>query len=137
MPSVEPTTLNHMRKVYICRLPHFDYSSNGYYFVTIVSRLRLPIFAEHEDTVERIFRSVCRDLPGVTIDTMVVMPDHVHCIIVLDGVRLVLGEVIRRMKAKTSYVLGESCWQSNYYEHVIRSEQSLEYIREYIRRNRS
>lgn len=124
-----------MHYVHISRLPHFDYTSDGYYFVTIISRLRLPIFDGFEDVVHKIFYSIVQSHQGVRIDTMVVMPNHVHCVLKLSGSTLSVGEIIRQMKAKVSYVLGQSCWQSNYYEHVIRSDESLGDIREYIKQN--
>lgn len=124
-----------MRHVHISRLPAYDYRSDGWYFVTINSRLRLPIFAGHEELVTGIFRSVAKDVTGVIVDTIKVMPDHVHCLLKLEGSALALGEIIRRMKVKVSYVLNQTCWQSNYYEHVVRSDEALYLIREYIRRN--
>lgn len=124
-----------MRHVHIHRLPHYDYQSDGFYFVTAKSRLRLPIFSGHEELVAGIFRSVATSVPGAIVDTIKVMPDHVHCLIKLDGSSLALGKIVRRMKAKVSYVLNQSCWQSNYYERVVRSEEALFHIREYIRRN--
>ncbi len=69
---------------------------------------------------------------GVSIDTLVVMPNHLHCILVLHNSVLALGEIVRRIKAKTSHQLGFPVWQPNYFEHVIRNEESLGRIRAYI-----
>jgi REP element-mobilizing transposase RayT len=63
------------------------------------------------------------------------MSDHIHLIIILDGCRLSLGEVIRRLKAKATKSVGIRLWQPNYYEHVIRNEKALIKIREYIMNN--
>ena len=53
---------------------------------------------------------------------------------------IALGEVIRAFKAVATRSirtagLAEFAWQRNYYEHIIRSDQSLERIREYIEGN--
>ena len=117
------------------RLESYAYHSDGYYFVTIVSRLRLSLLAGLEGLVQNIFSSAVSGIHGVRIDTLVVMPNHIHMIIHMQNARLHLGQVVRRMKAKTSYELGQSVWQANYYEHIIRSEESLGLIREYIRQN--
>lgn len=52
-----------------------------------------------------------------------------------------LGEVVRAFKARCTVALRKEAsgvspiWQRNYYEHVIRSEASLQAIREYISNN--
>ncbi len=114
------------------RLQHYDYRSNGYYFVTFVTRMRMDLLIGREQALEAMSQEVAHQLKGVSIDTMVVMPNHIHMIVVLDSSTTHLGEVIRRFKAKSSYVFKERLWQSNYYEHVIRNERALDRIREYI-----
>ncbi len=79
------------------------------------------------------------------------MPNHVHGIIILEGVASgrgaassapTLGQVVRAFKSisaiDANWVLGRSgppCWQRNYYEHVIGDEDELNAIRRYIRDN--
>jgi hypothetical protein len=51
-----------------------------------------------------------------------------------------LGEIVRTFKAATTRQirlagLSEFGWQRNYYEHIIRDEDSLNRIREYIATN--
>jgi len=53
-----------------------------------------------------------------------------------------LDEIVRAFKARCTHSVnqlpgtkGLSIWQRNYYEHVIRSESSLQEIREYIANN--
>ena len=72
---------------------------------------------------------------GVSLDQFVVMPDHLHMIIILDECDLRLGEIVRRFKAKVSKQVTEKIWQPNYYEHVIRDEKALNKIRNYILNN--
>lgn len=55
----------------------------------------------------------------------VVMPDHVHLLMVL-GERLALGKSIARLKAKTSAILraaGSSLdWERDFYDHHVRPD---------------
>ena len=103
--------------------------------------------------------------PNVELDAFVVMPNHVHGIILLtapvvpktssrangpspaaDPAATVrnasLPDVIRALKTFTAKRMNQRCgttglprWQRNYYEHVIRDERSLDRIREYIMGN--
>src|SRR3989304_7937394 len=75
------------------RLPGYDYTQAGAYFVTICTQSRECMLG---DVVEgqialadpgRMVESVWRDLPehypGVSLDEFVVMPNHLHGIIIL------------------------------------------------------
>jgi REP element-mobilizing transposase RayT len=89
------------------------------------------------------------------LDEWIVMPNHVHAIIRIDAgfVGAVreppvdgrekkikpLGELVGAFKTVSSKKInqmrgtpGEIFWQRNYYEHVIRGENELERIRNYI-----
>lgn len=121
-----------MRGLKNIRLPTYDYRSNGYYFVTIVTKQRQKLL---EQSIERMMRDAIETTRGVVIDTMVIMPDHIHLILALNECSLPLGEIIRRMKATISHAMRQPLWQPNYYEHVIRNENALNRIREYIIRN--
>ena len=73
------------------RLQGYDYSSPGYYFVTIVSNNRLPIFGEIlQDQIQlshigKIVEDCWLEIPkhfqSVTLDEYVVMPNHFHSIV--------------------------------------------------------
>lgn len=114
------------------RLRHYDYRSNGCYFVTFNTQQRMELLKGRELSLRALFEDVVSQIYGVSIDTMIVMPNHVHVIVVLDNSAMHLGEVIRRFKAKSSFLFKERLWQSNYYEHVIRDERALHRIRGYI-----
>lgn len=93
---------------------------------------------------------------SVAIDEFVVMPNHIHGIIIntteytatqpTAGARFIapktVGEIVRAFKARCTHAINQSqtvqgfhVWQRNYYEHVIRSEKDLTDIREYIVNN--
>jgi REP element-mobilizing transposase RayT len=120
------------------RLPYYDYQADGYYFVTIVSRHRRNIFTGREKMIAQEFRDVIRHTTGVSLDSLIVMSNHVHAIVTLHGASLPLGEIIRRFKAKVTRGFNQTgvyVWQPNYYEHIIRTEAALGQIRAYISMN--
>lgn len=162
MPS-EPSR-HHRRSI---RLRDYDYSQAGVYFVTICVEERECLFGEivggemrlnHYST---IVQACWDDLPNhyrhVELDAFVIMPNHIHGIIVLTdhergfvgaGLRPAptkhhpLSEIVRAFKSFSARRINElrdtqgtSLWQRNYYEHIIRNEYDLEHIRKYISEN--
>ncbi|MBI1871409.1 MAG: transposase [Chlamydiae bacterium] len=117
------------------RLYGYDYASNGFYFITIVTHYRQPLLMGINRDVVAQFIGQLNEISGVSIDYFTVMDDHVHMILVLNECHLILGEVVRRFKARTTHEFKAPLWQPNYYEHVIRNEQALLKIREYIQNN--
>lgn len=124
-----------MKAIKKIRLQNYDYSSDGYYFVTIVANYRKNYFSEIEKEIEFELKDLQTKTNGLELDYFVVMPNHVHIIFILRNSLLMLGEVVRRFKAKVSHRFKNNLWQPNYYEHVIRNEQALARIREYIINN--
>jgi len=95
--------------------------------------------------------------PNVELDVFIIMPNHLHGIINLLNVGATrrvaptamrrprgpmagsLGAILGQFKSITTkrikkhgYNYSSQIWQRNYYEHVIRNEDELEKIREYI-----
>jgi putative transposase len=134
------------------RLPHRDYSAAGAYFVTIRALPPDPLFEIPK--LRYILLQVWQDLPKrfahVRLDEFVIMPDHVHFILWLDGTRgknLTLGSVVGVYKSLTTVLwlqhlksvgkdMRYSCriWQEGYYDRVVRVDE-LEQTRQYIRDN--
>jgi REP element-mobilizing transposase RayT len=75
------------------RLPGYDYSQPGYYFITVCTHDRECLFGEVRNAemvlseAGRAVRSVWTNLPnrfpGIDLDEFVVMPNHVHGILVI------------------------------------------------------
>lgn len=75
------------------RLPGYDYSQPGAYFITICTHDRLPLFGKIVDgamvlntagkIVEKCWCAIPGHFPQVTLDEFVVMPNHVHGIIIV------------------------------------------------------
>ena len=120
-----------MRAIKKVRLKYYDYSENNYYFVTICSNNKNKFLLDNErfikDSLEKI-----ELIKGVYTDYYIIMPDHIHMIMLLYDCKLKLGKVIRRFKAISSASSGIHLWQPNYYEHVIRNEKALSKIRDYV-----
>ena len=161
------------------RLKDYDYGQSGAYFITIVTQKKICLFGDVNDSasqlndagqmIRAVWVEMSRHYPGVETDTFVVMPNHIHGIILLVGAgpracpessrvdrtgqpqgvapTISLPEIVHRFKTLTTkrYTDGVKhsawtrfqvrLWQRNYYEHVIRDEDSLTRIREYIFNN--
>lgn len=83
---------NHHRQS--IRLREYDYSRPGFYFVTVCTAQKTPLFGQVMDgvmqlnPVGQVVDSMWRELPmryGVVLDEYVVMPNHFHGILVLGG----------------------------------------------------
>lgn len=123
-----------MKAIKNVRLKHYDYSQNGYYFVTICTNYRRPHLAELNSKINSAVQKL-NEIEGVKVNYYTILPSHVHVILILNECETHLGEIVRRFKASTSRETGIKLWQPNYYEHVIRNEQALFRIREYIKNN--
>lgn len=76
------------------RLKDYDYSQAGYYYVTVCTKDRheclgeikdgAMIFNECGESVDRYWAQIPRHYGNVTLDEFVVMPNHVHGIILID-----------------------------------------------------
>lgn len=138
------------------RIPGYDYSLAGAYFLTICIHGRKYLLGEiiaeemFLNDYGKIVVGCWNDMPNhydnIELDDFVVMPNHVHGIIFLVGAGLKpapagkpLTEIVRGFKTFSSrsinrirHTPGVPVWQRGYYEHVIRNEESLNRIREYI-----
>ena len=116
--------------------------------------MRLSHYGRIVDQEWKISAKIRRE---ITLDAFVVMPNHIHGIIFIEESavgatggspvrsgprRRSLGSFLSGFKSATTKRIndlqrtpGLSVWQRNYYEHVIRNEQSLDRIREYIANN--
>ena len=115
------------------------------------------------ELIHGIWEALPERYAGIELDAFVVMPNHVHGIIVLTNTSAVgaqqaapflpgntgaassaptLGHVLRTFKSISAHQVnrllartGQPLWQRNYYEHIIRNSTSLDRIRAYIAMN--
>jgi REP element-mobilizing transposase RayT len=156
-------------------LKGWDYSSPGAYFVTIVTKYRTCYFGNVEngdmhlnelgEIAQQCFEKIPEHFPFVSLDSFVIMPNHVHGIIIIkhqpqqpetDTASYItapknkkmasispkpssLSVIIRSYKSAVSkqarQIHPDFVWQSRYYDHIIRDEKSLNNIRQYIIQN--
>ena len=124
------------------RLRDYDYTSDGYYFVTVCTFGRKPNLERRSKIVRETLLSLSDRFHGLRIDYHVLAPTHVHIIFTFEAVGASLGQVVRTFKALVTRQCREPgdrtpFWQRNYYEHVIRNRGALSKIRQYIQNHRS
>jgi putative transposase len=153
------------------RLPQFDYTQPGAYTVTICTQPQAPSFGQivgetvrfnsYGQVVDRCWRQIRDHNPFVQLDAFVVMPNHLHGILVLGydarargtacralterfgkPVPGSLPTLIRSFKSAATRGInrlrgtpGGRVWQRGYYERVIRNERELNAVRGYIAAN--
>jgi REP element-mobilizing transposase RayT len=90
---------------------------------------------------------------GDMLDVYVIMPNHVHMILIVDSengtssvtsdgtpraaspTKAVIPKVINSFKGLTTKKAGFALWQRSYYDHVIRDEEDYLHVAEYIETN--
>ncbi len=127
------------------RLKHYDYASNGYYFVTICANFRRQYLSKLKikQLVVAELALLEKRFSGLSIDYFVLMPNHAHIILKIEESEVCLSKIIQAFKSITTLKAKQALplqikgklWQPNYYEHVIRDENALKNIREYIVNN--
>ena len=90
----------------------------------------------------RGFEEITSHFPDATVDKYVIMPNHVHGIIVLRGRSTDLSTVVGQYKSFVSrqiHNLIPDCkvWQASFHDHVIRNQKDYERIWSYIDGNPS
>jgi putative transposase len=77
--------------------------------------------------------------PCVALDAFVVMPNHIHGILVFTdivaGHARPLPVVIGSFKSAVSKRIGTSIWQRSYWDRIIRNEEELNLTRHYVEDN--
>lgn len=159
------------------RLPKYDYSQSGWYFVTICTNHMKQWFGEVKNRKiilnecgkivwnywKQISKHYTSDYTSVDIDEFIVMPNHVHGIVVIHNVgakfispnhtgdlkiaptnnvktnNITLSLIIKYFKSITCINVRNFNryfkWQRSFYDHIIRNEKSLYAIRQYIKFN--
>jgi REP element-mobilizing transposase RayT len=172
---------HHRRSI---RLLDYDYAQAGAYFITICVRNRECLLGDipggdlHLSAagalVAELWDALPTRFPTIELDAFVVMPNHVHGILVIidhshesqpdvvgAGLALpenqasavsetkgnpwvapTLGDILGAFKSISAIACnrlldhsGVPFWQRNYWEHVIRDEDDLARLREYIANN--
>ena len=147
------------------RLRNFDYSQAGYYFVTICTKDKQKLLSSivkggsfDAATIELtlIGKEIVKTIDfienqsaNILFDKYVIMPNHLHAIIILQGEpggdgTPPLQKIIGQLKSFTNKRYNEInrtksliLWQRSYYDHIIRNEKEYKGIWSYIDTNPS
>lgn len=134
------------------RLKGYDYSQPGAYFVTIcVQHSRHLLRPAPVRAMARFWwRALPERFPNAANDAFVIMPNHVHMLILINapapdaGAHATLGRMVAWYKSMTTngYIRGVNeegwepfhgrLWQRGYYEQIVRNGRHLGAIRRYI-----
>lgn len=122
------------------RLKNWDYSSEAIYFITFISRNRECIFGviENDKMVLSDKGKIIEKelLKSITIrerwffHNWVIMPNSISSFVAT--FKSVMTKQINELMENKD---GESVWQSNYHDHIVRNYNSFDTIYHYIKNN--
>ena len=151
------------------RLKAFDYSSNGAYYVTVCVEGKRQLLGEvvggahpgapavrlselghmvktHIENIDAVYNNV-------SVEKYVVMPNHIHIILLVaherdtgcgnnardarcaSPTKSVIAKVINALKSLTSRQFGKTLWQRSYHDHIIRNQADYQTKWQYIDQN--
>jgi len=154
------------------RLKNYDYSQPRWYFVTICTQDKVSWFGDIKKRkikltqfgmiANQCWLDIPKHFPNVKLDEFVIMPNHVHGIVIInqnDDNSYIVGnndrcslrktnrnmellpKIISQYKSSVSRIIRkltnqiQPIWQKSFYDHIIRNESSCAKIREYIKNN--
>jgi len=117
-------------------IPEWVDPAQEIYFITICSKPRGQRQLTLPETWEKLIESVRfrHDAQTWFVHVFLVMPDHIHALLSFSRTERNIQTSIAAWKAYTAKTIGIR-WQSNFFEHRLRSNESFEEKAEYIRNN--
>ena len=101
--------------------------------------------------IENQWNEIPNQFESVSLDQFIIIPNHVHGIVIINHradarPAPTLGDIVCAFKSKCTveylnHIKGNNLntpgkiWQRSYHDHIIRDEESLNKIRDYIRNN--
>ena len=144
------------------RLPYYNYSTPGAYFITLCTEGKKCILGSivgggafdapfvqlsaYGQTVQKYVESG-NNTSGIIVDKYVVMPNHIHIILFVDGTvcsrssqtaspaNSAIPHFVSTLKRFVHRDIGTKIFQRSYHDHVIRGEQDYLKIWQYIDTN--
>ena len=130
------------------RIPNYDYSSCNYYFITICTHNRKCIFGSVNQLnklgyiVNKHILLISKHYKNVYVDKYVIMPNHIHLILVLKNgsekpnINQIIGQFKSGVSREIHNVISDiEIWQRSFHDHIIRNQNSYEKIWLYIDSN--
>ncbi len=151
----------HKYRIESARLKDWDYSIPGWYYITICTKCRRKWFGEIRNNaiglnlvgriIEEEWKYTAEMRKNISLDIYCIMPNHIHGILIIDGPDIVetlgrttvsksnnnLSDIVRGFKASSTKRIHKAgyrlfSWQPRFYDHIIRNDDDLKRIREYI-----
>ena len=152
------------------RMHNFDYNSKGAYFITICTQDRKQILSKiaksydqsvgdgahdiaktvlshYGKIVEKYILST-ENIKGVEIDSYIIMPNHIHMIIIIRGniisngmskapspTNAMLSHIVSALKRFCNKEIGHNIFQRSFHDHIIRNISDYNRIAKYIYEN--
>ncbi|MFI3242337.1 MAG: transposase [Alphaproteobacteria bacterium] len=145
------------------RLKRFNYSTNGAYYITICTKDKKKIFGDvitspvgngldrsliklnqYGKIAESELLNIPKHFKEVVIDKYIIMPNHVHVIIIINKDDKIkersrpfptISTIVGLYKSGVSKKIGFSLWQRSFYDRVVRDECEYKNIWKYIDEN--
>ncbi|MBQ6847507.1 MAG: transposase [Clostridia bacterium] len=142
------------------RLKNYDYSQNGYYFLTICTHNRKRILCDivgggafdapkiilskYGEIVDKYILST-NNIPNITVDKYIIMPNHIHLLLLFENTNgtsrapsptnNIISHSISTLKRFVNKEIGYNIFQRSFYDHIIRGEKDYLKIWNYIDKN--
>ncbi len=146
------------------RLKGYNYSNDGAYFVTICVKNKVPILgkivgcgacdapyirlSQYGKVAEKYISLMNEKYDNVYIDKYIIMPNHIHMIIVVQNViddsgssqapnptNETIPKFISLFKRYCNREYGKYIWQRSFHDHIIRDDNDYQKIWNYIEYN--
>ena len=140
------------------RLKNYDYSTTGAYFLTIctserrnyfwdnvgatIGRPQDVVLSRYGSIVDEAINNIPSIYPTVEVDCYVIMPDHIHLLLIIRAdeygrpmVAPTMSRVVQQLKGHITKQIGCSIWQKLFIDHVIRNREDYEKHVKYIYEN--
>ena len=163
---MRPKKFKNKYRIESARLKNWDYSSDGAYFITIMTKKRECFWGEINSgkmilndlgkIIQHYWDEIPQHFPFIKLDEMIVMPNHIHGILMIETPKLdvstinntnnqkqwkpgTIGVVINQFKRictiNSRKINPDFGWQSRFHDHIIRNKNELNRIRKYIKDN--
>jgi len=106
------------------------------YLLTSVTHNRLPVFNDFY-IGRRLVNELFQENLGINTLCYVVMPDHLHWLLQLNG-DLSLSQVMQRVKSKSGFYIKKHLnvkgpiWQSGFHDRALRKDEDVRSVARYV-----
>ena len=125
------------------RLEGYDYASCGCYFITFCTKEKACVLWNREQgclsgwgsVTENTILEIPQHYSGIKVEHYVVMPNHVHLLLLLENDAVGIPTVINQLKGAITKRIGTPIWQKLYHDRIVRNDTEYTKIWNYIEMN--